>query len=285
MFDGIATALPEPLHAPSFNDLLADLHATYRPTSSKVRADDIPQATVGKMTAEVSGRTSAIAKTFVHGLQALGCTMSNKSLLYLLSTSVNSSRGIQEGLRKAGIAVRAGTTGKDLGVDVHHVRRRRILTQKKRLGLASKRLARICPLMKVDRKDQTLATTGAWPQGKLGVEASGCAVDVAPATRQNGRHHGHPFPRGLRDHCVCSSTQGRGQESNGGHSAFGASYVAKLGGATPTRPASSGIRHGSPDGSGSITPMGGGRKPLFGSFVGFPFGRMNGLTRQAMSGP
>jgi hypothetical protein len=82
------------------------------------------------------------------------------------------------------IAVRCAAVGKDLGGDVHHFRRR-VVTQMKRFGLAGKRLFRLRSLVKVDKTARTLATTGAGPQGRWGLEATGCA----PSRLQQIRGH------------------------------------------------------------------------------------------------
>jgi hypothetical protein len=94
--------------------------------------------------------------------------MSDKSMLM-------TPPAISPALQQDDVRFRTATAGKDLGVDVHHAKRRLIPTPKTRLGLAGKRLVWIKSLVEVCRPARALATTGAWPQGRHGMEATGCA--------------------------------------------------------------------------------------------------------------
>jgi hypothetical protein len=154
-------------------DLLQSLHEGYRPTTFAVWVDDVPQTTIAKTRRAVQTRTVGAAQALVAGLQDLGCTMSAKSVL--LTADPPLSVAIQRELAGHGIQVRCEAVGKDLGVDVYHGRRRRVNTQRKRFGLAGRRLMRIRALVKVYRPAKQLVSTGAWPQGRWGLEATGCA--------------------------------------------------------------------------------------------------------------
>jgi hypothetical protein len=131
---------------------MADLHARYRPSAFKVWVDDVPQVTLGRTEAEVCGHAVQAAAALVRGLEALGCSISAKSLLLCSSSTLGTA--ILAGLARHGIKVRQATSGKDLGVDVHHSRRRRIPTQRKRLSMAGKRLRTIRSLMRASKKHE-----------------------------------------------------------------------------------------------------------------------------------
>jgi hypothetical protein len=122
-------------------DLLQSLHDGYRPTTFAVWVDDVPQTTIAKTRKAVHTRMVGAAQALVEGLRELGCTMSTKSVL--LTSERPLSAAIQRDLAGYGITVRSEDVGKDLGVDVYHGRRRRVQTQRKRFGLAGRRLMRI----------------------------------------------------------------------------------------------------------------------------------------------
>ena len=156
--------------------------ATYAyPQTIRTFIDDVSQKAYGHSPDEVVGTLVPAAVELAQGLQALGCKISDKSVIVARTKATRVT--IQRRLRRQGLRLTTAARAKDLGVGMAGGSRRCTNYLRARIVKAKGRITRIKTLQRANKKACRMHNTGAWPQATYGKEAMGLAPGTVRSLR------------------------------------------------------------------------------------------------------